>query len=171
MIGQIDNDANLARLPDLTMRTAIVILIESGLRSIDALRLPFDPVTVDEAGAPNLVFVNHKLPREAIIPITERLLNQIRAQQRDLHQRFGEQRPPYLLPAVRANAGGQRPMTWGTLSRRLARWMSDGDIRDATAVPDRVTLHQFRHTMATRMTTTTCRCPRASGCSITTRRR
>ncbi|MCA1700677.1 MAG: site-specific integrase, partial [Actinobacteria bacterium] len=97
------------------------------------------------------VFVNHKLSREAIIPITERLLNQIRAQQRDLDERFGEQRPPYLLPAVRANAGGQRPLTWGTLSRRLTRWMSDCDIRDATGVPVRVTLHQFRHTMATRM--------------------
>jgi len=151
VMGQIDNEANLARLPDLTTRTAIVLLIDSGLRSIDALRLPFDPVTVDEAGAPYLVFVNHKLSREAIIPITERLLNQIRAQQRDLDERFGEQRPPYLLPAVRANTGGQRPLTWGTLSRRLTRWMSDCDIRDATGVSVRVTLHQFRHTMATRM--------------------
>ena len=43
VMGQIESDENLARLPDLTTRTAIVILIETGLRSVDALRLPFDP--------------------------------------------------------------------------------------------------------------------------------
>jgi len=151
VMGQIDHQANLARLPDLTTQTAIVILIETGLRSVDALRLPFDPITVDEAGAPYLIFVNHKLLREAIIPISERLTLQIRRQQRDLVERFGAPRPPYLLPAPRANAGGQRPLTWGTLSRRLDRWMRNCDIRDATRLPVRVTAHQFRHTLGTRM--------------------
>jgi hypothetical protein len=50
VMGQIESERNLARLPDHTTRTAIVILIETGL--IDALRLPFDPITVDAAGAP-----------------------------------------------------------------------------------------------------------------------
>ena len=112
VMGQIDHEDNLARLPDLTTQTAIVILIETGLRSVDALRLPFDPVTVDQAGAPYLIFVNHKLSREAIVPISERLVAQIRRQQRDLDERFGEHRPPYLLPAIHANAGAQRPLTW-----------------------------------------------------------
>jgi hypothetical protein len=52
VMGQIEHPDNLARLPDPTTRTAIVILIETGLRSIDALRLQFDPITVDAAGAP-----------------------------------------------------------------------------------------------------------------------
>jgi hypothetical protein len=60
VMGQIESRDNLARLPDLTTQTAIVILIETGLRSIDALRLPFDPITVDAAGAPYLVYTNHK---------------------------------------------------------------------------------------------------------------
>lgn len=150
-MGQIDHEDNLARLPDLTTQTAIVILIETGLRSVDALRLPFDPVTVDQAGAPYLIFVNHKLSREAIVPISERLVAQIRRQQRDLDERFGEHRPPYLLPAIHANAGAQRPLTWCTLSNRLARWMRDCDIRDATGRRARVTAHQFRHTLGTRM--------------------
>ncbi len=55
VMGQIEHEDNLQRLPDLTTRTAIAILIETGLRSVDALRLPFDPVTVDQAGAPYLV--------------------------------------------------------------------------------------------------------------------
>jgi integrase len=151
VMGQIEDEANLARLPDLTTRTAIVILIQTGLRSVDALRLPFDPITIDQAGAPYLTFTNHKLSREAVIPISQRVLEQIRAQQRDLDERCGRQRPPYLLPAVRANADGSRPLTWGTMSRRLTRWMLDCDIRDATGKPARVTAHQFRHTLGTRM--------------------
>jgi integrase len=78
VMGQISDDATIARLPDLTTRTAVVILIETGLRSIDTLRLPFDPITVDEAGAPYLIFYNHKLSRDAVIPISQRLVAQIR---------------------------------------------------------------------------------------------
>lgn len=37
------------------------------------------------------------------------------------------------------------------MSRRLTRWMVDCDIRDATGQPARVTAHQFRHTLGTRM--------------------
>jgi hypothetical protein len=57
------------------------------------------------------------------------------------------------LRARLKRAGRQlaRPLTWGTLSRRLERWTSDCDIRDATGQPARVTMHQFRHTLGTRM--------------------
>ncbi|UTI63908.1 site-specific integrase [Paraconexibacter antarcticus] len=151
VMGQIDNDMSLARLPDHTSRTAIVILIETGLRSVDALRLPFDPVTVDEAGAPYLMYTNHKLSREAIIPISQRLLHQIRVQQADLDERFGTPRPPFLLPGIRANVDGSRPLSWSTLQARLERWLLDCDVRDATGQPVRVTAHQFRHTLGTRM--------------------
>ena len=51
VMGQLERDATLDRLPDLTTRTAVVILIETGLRSIDCLRLAFDPITSDDAGA------------------------------------------------------------------------------------------------------------------------
>jgi hypothetical protein len=70
VMGQLDDEKALDRLPDLTTRTAVVILIETGLRSVDCLRLPHDPITADEAGAPYLQFFNHKLSREAIIPIS-----------------------------------------------------------------------------------------------------
>jgi integrase len=116
VMGQIDREPTLLRLPDLTTQTAVVILIETGLRSIDTLRLPFDPITVDEAGAPYLIFYNHKLSRDAVIPISQRLVAQIRRQQHDLDERFGSPRPPYLLPAIRANAGGKRPLTWGAVA-------------------------------------------------------
>jgi integrase len=74
-------------------------------------------VTVDRAAAPYLTFTNHKLSREAIIPISQRVLEQIRRQQQDLDERFGQQRPPYLLPALKVNVDGSRPLTWGAMSR------------------------------------------------------
>jgi hypothetical protein len=114
------------------------------------LRLRYDPVTVDEAGAPYLVFFNHKLSREAIIPISDRLVAQIRRQQHDLAERFA--RPPsILLPRVRANPDGEVAFGWATLHRRLGQWLSDCEVRDATGAPVRVTAHQFRHTVGTRM--------------------
>jgi integrase len=124
-MGQLETDHALDRLPDLTTRTAVGILIETGLRSVDCLRLPFDPVTVDQAGAPYLKYFNHKLSREAIIPISQRLTEQIRRQQQDLTERFGTP-PPLLLPRVRANLSGTIAFSHGTLSRRLEKWLRTG---------------------------------------------
>jgi site-specific recombinase XerD len=151
VMGQIEHPDNLARLPDLTTQTAIVILIETGLRSIDALRLPFDPVTVDAAGAPYLVYTNHKLGREAVIPISQRLLEQIRRQQADVARRYASDQRHHLLPRVRSNPDGTLAFSWATLCRRLARRLEDCEIRDASGRPVHVTPHQFRHTLATRL--------------------
>jgi hypothetical protein len=111
--------------------------------------LPFDLVTVD-AGAPYLVYTNHKLGREAVIPISQRLLEQIRRQQADVARRYGSEQRHYLLPRIRANPDGTLPFTWDTL-RRLARWLRECEIRDATGRSVHVTPHQFRHTLATRL--------------------
>jgi integrase len=151
VMGQIEHPGNLGRLPDHTTQTAIVILIETGLRSIDALRLPFDPVTVDAAGAPYLVYTNHKLAREAVIPISQRLLEQIRRQQADVARRYASEQRHYLLPRVRSNPDGRLAFSWATLRCRLARWLADCEIRDASGRPAHVTPHQFRHTLATRL--------------------
>ncbi len=106
-MGQIDNPANLARLPDETTRTAIIMLIETGLRCVDARFLEFDPVTLDEAGAPYLRYVNHKLSREAVIPISQRLLDQVRTQQQDLVERYGRA-TAVLLPGPRSYSRRQQ---------------------------------------------------------------
>ena len=151
VMSQIEREDNLARLPDLTTQTAIIILIETGLRSVDAVRLPFDPVTVDETGAPYLIYTNHKLAREAVIPISQRLLEQIRCQQADVAERFAADQCHFLLPRTRANQDGKMHFSWQTLRGRLQRWLSDCDIRDAVGRPVHVTPHQFRHTLATRL--------------------
>jgi site-specific recombinase XerD len=151
VMAQIEAPANLARLPDLSTRTAIVVLIETGLRSVDALRLAFDPVTVDSAGAPYLVYTNHKLGREAVIPISQTLLEQIRRQQADVAARYAPEQCHWLLPRTRANPDGRLHYSWDTLRRRLANWLAACEIRDASGRPVHVTPHQFRHTLATRL--------------------
>jgi hypothetical protein len=42
-------------------------------------------------------------------------------------------------------------MSAETLLRRLHRWMTDCEVRDAAGRPVRVTPHQFRHTLGTRL--------------------
>jgi integrase len=151
VMGQIEAPENLQRLPDLSTRTAIVLLIETGLRSVDALRLTFDPVTVDAAGAPYLVYTNHKLGREAVIPISQNLLAQIRRQQADVAERYTREQRRWLLPRTRTNPDGRLHYSWDTLRRRLARWLAACEIRDASGQLVHVTPHQFRHTLATRL--------------------
>jgi hypothetical protein len=50
-----------------------VILIRCGLRASDACLLPFDCLAHDGQGAPYLRYRNHKMRREAAVPIEEDL--------------------------------------------------------------------------------------------------
>ncbi len=150
VMAQIESEEALSKLPDQTTRALVVLLMETGLRSVDAMRLPFDPVTRDQAGAPYLVFWNHKVSREAIIPISERLLGELRRQQAQLRERFPDT-PPVLFPRPWANSGGHHPLELTTLNRRLRNWLSDCDVRDAQGRPVKITSHQFRHTLGTRL--------------------
>jgi integrase len=150
VMRQIEAPENIARLPDLTSRTALSVLIKTGLRILDATRLPFDPVVLDAAGAPVLLYYNHKLKRDAAQPIDDVLLAVIRSQQDALAARYPDA-SPWLLPSGRANAAGREPLPTSTLRRTMAIWLANGDVRDARRQHVHVTPHQFRHTLATRM--------------------
>jgi hypothetical protein len=97
--------------------------------------------TSSEAGAPYLRIYNQALPG-GIIPISERLVAQIRARQQNLGEHFPEP-PPFLLPALRQNPDGTRPFLRSALNDRLRAWLSDCDIRDAAGQPVKITAHQF----------------------------
>jgi integrase len=56
-----------------------------------------------------------------------------------------------LFPAELGNPDGTRPFPYGTLQRRLARWQDTIDLRDQAGQPVRITAHQFRHTLGTRL--------------------
>jgi integrase len=147
---QIEAPENITRLPDLTARNAVSLLIKTGLRILDATRLPCDPVVLDAARAPVVLYYNHKLKRDAAQPIDDVLLALIRAQQDALAARYPDA-SPWLLPSGRANAAGREPLPSSTLRRAMARWLADGEVRDARGQHVHVTPHQFRHTLATRM--------------------
>jgi len=152
VMRQIEDPANIARLPNPTTRNVVTLLIKTGLRTIDATRLPFDPVRFDAAGAPVLLYYNHKLKRDAARPIDDIVLATIRAQQQEVQARYPDG-CPWLFPAIgRLNPGGRDPLPGASLRHTIKCWLADGDIRDPRGEKARiVTLHQFRHTLATRM--------------------
>ncbi len=150
VIAQLERDDALDRLPGLTTRTLVQILIETGLRAIDARTLALDALSADAAGAPYLRYFNHKLARERYLPITPTLAEAIRSQQASVRERFPDGEP-CLLPRERQNPDGRRPYAYGTLVTRLRDWVRELDLRDDHGRPVAVTPHRFRHTVATRM--------------------
>jgi site-specific recombinase XerD len=150
VMGQIEDPANLDRIGEQTVRTAVVILIDGGLRSIDALRLPFDALMTGADGAPYLRYINHKLRREAVIPVSDRIVAEIHRQQDYVSARWPNG-SPYLLPAETRNPDGLRHLTGQVLRTKINRWMRDCDIREASGRAAHISAHQFRHTLGTRM--------------------
>ena len=151
VMRQLESDVALARLGDETTITAVVVLMETGLRSQDALLLEADPIVLLADGSPVLRFVNHKRRREAAIPISDLLLARIRYQQQRNAQAFPNG-SPWLLPAIGGRNGqGQQPYPYGTLLTRLTKWLAGLELVDAQGAAVTVTPHQFRHTLGTRM--------------------
>ena len=143
-------DANLDRLPTPTSRTAVQILIGTGLRARDALDLELYALASDAAGAPYLRYFNHKLSRERFVPISDALADAVRQQQAHVHERFpGGCR--YLLPRVNANPDGAQHFSYAALTHHLKVWERACDFREADGSPAHLTAHRFRHTLATRM--------------------
>jgi len=150
VIVHLERDEAVALLPDQTTRTLVQILIQTGLRAIDARRLPLDALSHDAAGAPYLRYFNHKLARERYLPITPELAKAVRDQQASVRRRFPDGQP-FLLPRERQNPDGSRPYCYATLVMRLRDWVRALDLRDEHGRLVAVTPHRFRHTVATRM--------------------
>ena len=72
-MAQVEHPDNLARWDNPAYRLVTLILIRCGLRVTDALRLPRDCIVLDADGAPYLRYLNHKMKREALVPIDEEL--------------------------------------------------------------------------------------------------
>ena len=88
VMAQVEDPANLDRWPDPAGRLVTMLLIGCGLRVGDATRLPFDCVVRAADGAPYLRYVNHKLEREALVPIDDGLERQLQEQQRRVLARW-----------------------------------------------------------------------------------
>ena len=150
VMAQVEQPTNLDRWTHPDCRLVTVILIRCGLRASDACLLPFDCLVHDGHGAPYLRYRNHKMRREAAVPIDEDLQTQIHLQQQRVLARWPAG-SPHLFPAQTANAGGAKAMTYHAYRGLLGRWLTDCDIRDEHHQPVHLTPHQWRHTFATRL--------------------
>ena len=111
VMAQLDNAGNLARWNNPDHHLVTVILMRCGLRVGDALRLPRDCIVRDADGAPYLRYFNHKMDREALVPIDEELEHAIGKQQQRLQDRWPQgrrccSRGPPAIPRA--------PARWGT---------------------------------------------------------
>jgi integrase len=147
VMAQVEQPGNLARQDNPAYRLATLILIRCGLRVSDALRLPFDCVVTDDAGAPYLRYLNNKMKREALVPLDDELLALINGQQ----QRVLDCYPSgtVLFPRSAKNPDGKVPVSSSTYRLALYRWLERCDVRDEHGEPVHLTPHQWRHTLGT----------------------
>ena len=148
IMAQVEAPASLDQWANPSYRLITLILIRCGLRITDACKLPADCVVTDADGAPYLRYYNHKMRREALVPIDEELTGQIAVQR----QRTAERWPGgtlVLFPRPQANLPGTRPISGSTYREALYRWLADCDIRDEHSQPVHLTPHQWRHTLGT----------------------
>jgi integrase len=150
IMTQVEAPANLDRWTSPSYRLITLILIRCGLRITDACKIPAECVVTDADGAPYLRYYNHKMRREALVPIDEELAGQIAVQR----QRAAERWPggtPVLFPRPQANLPGTRPIGGGTYREALYAWLETCEIRDEHGKPVHLTPHQWRHSLGTRL--------------------
>jgi len=148
VMSQVEQPANLDRWNNPAYRLVTLVLIRCGLRVTDALRLPIDCVVTDADGAAYLRYHNHKMKREALVPIDEELRTIIDEQRRDVAARWPET-VRLLFPRPTKNIDGTQPLSSSTYRLALYRWLRRCDIRDEHGKPIHLTPHQWRHTLGT----------------------
>jgi integrase len=149
VMTQLEDPANVARWTDAHACNVFLVLRETGKRISEVVTLERNPILIDSTGAPCLLYHDQKGRRDGIVPISDTAAAAIADQQRLVAQRWPTS--PWLFPQVRANANGSRHYSSPAFADQLDRWLVDCDIRGADGQPVKVTSHQFRHTLATRM--------------------
>jgi integrase len=149
VMAQLEREENLARFGDPRGRLLVRILMSTGLRVGDGCRLRLDCIIRDGQGAPYLHYTNHKMRRDAFVPIDSALAEAIVGQQ---HQVLGEfPAATYLLPRPTRNPDGRLPFSTATFRGELIEWLRACNIRDELGQPVHVTPHRWRHTFGTRL--------------------
>ncbi|TDC77353.1 site-specific integrase [Actinomadura sp. 7K507] len=150
VMAQVEHPDNLERWSNPAYRLITLILIRCGLRISDALRLDRDCITLDADGAPYLRYFNHKMKREALVPIDEQLHELIGRQHKQIQERWPDG-TPWLFPRPTKNLDGQAPTSSSTYRMALYRWLERCDVQDEHGQSVHFTPHQWRHTLGTRM--------------------
>jgi len=150
VMAQLEHSDNLAQFADHAHRLITIILMRCGLRITDALRLPADCVIADTDGAPYLRYYNHKMKRDALVPIDEQLRELIAQHRHRALQRWSAGTPG-LFPRPTKNVDGAHPIASSTYRAALLRWLTACEISDENGQPVHLTPHQWRHTLGHRL--------------------
>ena len=150
VMAQLESDQALAQIPHPTTRHLVVLMIETGLRGGDACNLVFNPLLDDSSGWPCLRFEATKVRSEQLIPLSVKAAAVIRDQQ-DYVRSCWPAGSPWLFPGIADNTDGTKAYSHSHFTRQLAHWCEVIDLRDQAGQPTRVTGHQFRHTLGTRL--------------------
>ncbi len=150
VMAQVEHPGNLAAFADPGHRLITIILMRCGLRITDALRLPIDCVVADAEGAPYLRYFNHKMKREALVPIDEQVRELITEQRHRTVQRWSSA-TAFLFPRPTKNIDGTQPISSSTYRMALLRWLAACDVRDEHGAAVHLTPHLWRHTLGTRL--------------------
>ena len=119
MLAQLEQPGNLDRWDNPAYRLTTLILMRCGLRISDALKLPSACVVTDRDGAPYLRYSNHKMKREALVPIDDELHAEISSQQQRVLQRWPDGAPDVVMRVVWQDArAGQPPADRPMIHRR-----------------------------------------------------
>jgi len=149
VMAQLESPTNLAKLTDPRLRLLTEVLLRTGLRIGDASRLGLDCVVRDHQHAPYLHYRNHKMRRDAMVPIDDELVTMIEEQRRLVHAEYP--RANVLFPRGTANPDGRLSLPTATFHANLKRWLAECDVTDELGRPAHVTAHRFRHTYASRL--------------------
>jgi integrase len=149
VMAQLESADNLAKLTDPRWRLLFPMLMETGLRINDALHLPQDCVIHDQQSAPYLRYLNRKMKREALVPISPEMAAAINEQAARVRTQYSPK--AMLFPRLTMNPDGSRPASMFAHRTALDTWIQQCRIVDETGAPMRVTSHQFRHTLGTRL--------------------
>ena len=149
-MAQLESGEALAKIPHTTTRNLVVVIMETGLRGGDACNLPFSPVLTDSSGWPCLRFEAAKVRAEQLIPLSAKAAAAIGAQQDYVRQHWPAG-SPWLFPGMAGNDDGAKPYSHRTFVQQLEAWQRTIDLHDQAGQPVRVTGHQFRHTLGTRL--------------------
>ncbi len=149
VMAQLEAPTAIAAWTDPAGALITLILIRCGLRVGDATTLSYDCLVTDPKDAPYLRYVNHKMNREALVPVDEQLHALILVQQARVTD--GPTPPPVLFPTPTKNPDRAIPLSASTYRAALYRWLQSLDVRDEHGHRVHLTPHQWRHTLGTRL--------------------
>jgi hypothetical protein len=145
VFAQVIDPANLAKLRHEHHRTVILVMAQTGLRRSSIATLPRDALQIGSDGHPYLRYINVKFKREAMLPISSSLRDQLERHEAWLRRFHPETR--HLLPQRR---DASRSVDHETLRKILQGYIKVAAIRheDGRLASD-IHPHLFRHHLGT----------------------